>query len=194
MIVYDVKNLHLKLEPFFIEFGSNYLHGDILPVNMDTPPEVLCLHGLGAEGRKGFLLLRQVLWEKYAISSCAFDFCECCGSGADYVGQATDIIDACFDSKAFSIIAADVSVPTALSLADTFSIRRMVFLNPPENLHNAGHFLMHSSIAMPVDGAGTLTYMNNTPALLMQVAALLKSDAVHDARYYLMNSHKECSA
>lgn len=189
------------MEPFFIEFDGNYLHGDIVSDDASLPPELLCLHGNAAEGRSGFLLLRQVLLEKHAISSCAFDFSGFGGSTdmpvhtelhwREYATQATDIIDACFDSQPLSIIASDCSVQVALHLATAFPVRQVVLLNPPQDWEGIGN-LSWQSVAMPVAGAKTLSYMNSEPALLLKIAKLINDTLLGDG-HLIRHSYKEYS-
>jgi Predicted hydrolases or acyltransferases (alpha/beta hydrolase superfamily) len=181
-----------RLEPFFIEYSGSYLHGDMLPKGMDEPPEVLCLHGEGAEGRSSFLLLRHILLEKHSISSCAFDFYghgRSCGEGAatglyreEHLNQAADIVDACFDSQPFSIVAADWSIWVALQLAESFPVRQLVLLNPVDGCGKNTHTPCQM-VDMPVEPVQTLTYMNAQPSLLWKVALLVKDtlqgDGIH---------------
>ncbi|MGB3918914.1 MAG: alpha/beta hydrolase [Thiothrix litoralis] len=185
-----------KLEPFFIEYSSIYLHGDILPKDADVPPEVLCLHGGGAEGRSSFLLLRHVLLQKYLISSCAFDFLGYGGtSGAsglveqyqqEHLNQTTDIVDACFDSQPFSIVASDISAGVALQLAKSFPVRQLVLLNPPNDQDVTGDTPCQS-VAMPIEAAQTLAYMNSHPAVLLKIAQLVKNTLHGNSRYVRCN-------
>lgn len=190
--MYGLSDTRLKLEPFFIEFGATYLHGDMLPKDMDSPPEVLCLHGSNPEGRNGFLLLRHVLLEKYAISSCAFD---CVGFGstggepypaegrlAEYVAQASDIIDACFDAQPFTIVSADSSTDIAVQLTAVFPVRQLVLLNPPTGWERSVH-TPQQPIAIPVASSQTLAYMNANAMLLAKVAAMIHATLQGDGRY-----------
>lgn len=197
----ELNTFHRKVEPFFIEFDGNYLHGDIISDDISLPPELLCLHGDTAEGRSGFLLLRQLLLKKHAISSCAFDFSGFGGStnmpahsGLHWqtqVTQATDIIDACFDSQPLSIVASDCSAQAALHLATTFPVRQVVLLNPPPNWEGIGNFSWQS-VAMPVAGAKTLSYLNSEPALLLKIAKLIKDTLLGDG-HLIRHSYKEYS-
>ncbi len=186
----------LNLEPFFIEFATSYLHGDLLPKDMDVPPEILCLHGSNPEGRSGFLLLRHVLMEKYAISSCAFD---CVGFGstggepypaegwlAKYVAQASDIVNACFDSQPFSIVAADSSTDIAVQLAAVFPVRQLVLLNPPAGWNCPVH-TPQQPITMPVASGQTLAHMNANALLLADIAAMIHATLQGDGRYMRHN-------
>lgn len=177
-----------RLEPFFIEYSSIYLHGDILPKELEEPPEVLCLHGGGVEGRSSFLLLRHILFEKYSISSCAFDFYQ--GSldpyRQEYLNQAVDIIDACFDSQPFSIVASDLSAGIALQLTKIFSVRQLILLNPVEGCHEAGDTPCQS-VVMPIESTQTLAYMNTAPALLLKITRLVKDTLQGNGRYVRCN-------
>lgn len=148
----------------------------MLPKDMEEPPEVLCLHGGGAEGRSSFLLLRHILFEKHAVSSCAFDFYgeSFDMSQQDHLNQASDIIDACFDSQPFSIVAADVSAWVALQLAESFPVRQLVLLNPAGGW-NKDTRTPCQTIGMPVESAQTLAYMNTQPDLLLKVVHLIKA-------------------
>lgn len=127
-------------EPFFIEFEQAYLHGDMLfKENTDDPPDILFLHGAGlAEDRSRFFLLRQVLLSQYGLSSCSFDFVGHGSTGQDVQGsslkhrtqQASDIVDACFDSQPFSIVAVGMGAYTALRLTEICSVDNLVLLVP----------------------------------------------------------------
>jgi pimeloyl-ACP methyl ester carboxylesterase len=170
-----------KPEPFFIEFGNNYLHGDLLPREADKLPEILFLHGAEGGGRGEFLLLRQVLLEQYGISSCAFDFIGYGSTGGkllplhlqERVAQTTDIIDACFDLQAFSIVAADISAETALQLTKSFPIRHLVLLNPVRDYQSARD-IPCQIVKIPVEPQQTLPFLNNNPALLAKIAGVIK--------------------
>lgn len=175
----------IKPEPFFIEFGDNYLHGDLLPRDSDTLPEILFLHGEQHEGRGEFLLLRQVLLEQYGISSCAFDFIGYGSTGGkrhplhlqERVAQASDIINACFDLQAFSIVAADISAEVALSLTSCFPVRHLVVLNPVRD-YAAACSIPCQIVETPVDPLQTLAFLNDTPAFVAKAAGIIK-DTLH---------------
>lgn len=163
----------------------------MLPKGLEEPPEVLCLHGGGAEGRSSFLLLRHIMLEKHAISSCAFDFFGYGSTGGtrpadsnrqEQVNQATDIIDACFDSQPFSIVAADLSAQVALQLVEIFPVRQLILLNPPADWSEVGTTPCQT-IAMPIESAQTLAYMNTNAALLLKVAQLVKDTLLGDGSY-----------
>ncbi|MBO0615239.1 hypothetical protein [Thiothrix fructosivorans] len=177
-----------RLEPFFIEYNSTYLHGDLLPKGNQEPPEVLCLYGGGKERRSSFLLLRHVLFEKHSISSCAFDFYEesLDPYRQEYLNQATDIIDACFDSQPFSVVAADLNAEVALQLAKLFPVRQLILLNPPAGCHEARETPCQA-VAMPVESTQTLAYLNTNPTLLLKVAQMVKNTLQGDG------SHVRCN-
>lgn len=186
-------DVNLLLEPFFIEFRDTFLHGDFLPKDLDAPPELLCLQGAEQEGRKAFLLLRQVLWEKYGISSCAFDFADYGGSGeaallfkrhlGDYLEQAGDIVDACFDSQPFSIVAVDEGTQVATRLGSLFPVRQLVLLNPSKHGQGAMIIPPCETLVIPAETPHTLEHLNKTPALLLQVANVIKDNLFGDGRY-----------
>lgn len=172
-----------KPEPFFIEFGGGYLHGDLLSGDTDKLPEILFLHGTEGESRRDFLLLRQTLLEQYGISSCAFDFMghgntsgkPAAGSLQERAAQAGDIIDACFDLQPLSIVAAGTSAEVALLLTESFSIRHLVLLNPnPAGDYKPVDGITRRIVEIPVEHGQTLASMNNNPALLAKVAGLIK--------------------
>lgn len=127
-------------EPFFIEFEQTYLHGDMLfKDNTDGPPNILFLHGAGpSDDRSRFFLLRQVLLSRYGLSSCSFDFVGHGSTGQELLGsslkhrtrQASDIVDACFDSQPFSIVAVGMGAYTALRLTEICSVENLVLLAP----------------------------------------------------------------
>lgn len=130
----------VQLEPFFIEFGQTFLHGDILlDKQKDYLPEILFLHGgIPAENRLQFHLLRQILLKQYALPSCAFDFVGHGSSGGEWEKsslrdrsfQATDIVYACFDSQPFSIVAVGMGAHIACRLLDIVPVKNLVFLSP----------------------------------------------------------------
>lgn len=129
-----------NLEPFFIEFEQSYLHGDMLPGESgDLLPHILFLHGEKPdEDRRQFLLLRQLLFKQYGLSSCVFDFIGHGNTGGDrresslqqQTQQAVDIMDACFDGQPFSIVALGTGAYTALKLMELASVRHLVLLAP----------------------------------------------------------------
>jgi pimeloyl-ACP methyl ester carboxylesterase len=200
--VYGLIEPRSRLQPFFIEYRSIYLHGDILPKEIDEPPEVLFLHGGGDEGRRGFLLLRHLLLEQHGISSCAFDFFEYSRTGwescpadsdsQEQVNQASGIIDACFDSQPFSIVASDLSAGVALQLEQSFPVRQLVLLNPSDDQDVTGSTPCQR-VAIPVESAQTLVYMNNNPALLLKIARLVKDTLQGDGSRVRCN-YKEVSS
>ncbi|CAA6826290.1 MAG: Unknown protein [uncultured Thiotrichaceae bacterium] len=136
----------LKGDPFFIEFEQTFLHGDILlKESADAPPSILCLHGGSPSAeRNNFFLLRQLLLNQYGLSSCSFDFIGHGSTGGKLqdsslqqrTRQASDIVDACFDSKPFSILAQGMSAYTALKLTQVFSVSNLVLLTPKIYSHN----------------------------------------------------------
>lgn len=130
-----------QVEPFFIEFDNTYLHGDLLPGDYTrcAPPDILFLHGgMESEDRRSFLLLRQILLNRHQLSSCAFDFIGHGSTGGELnvttlqqrTQQAADIIDACFDSQPFSVVAVGMGAHTALRLLEAFPIRNLVLAVP----------------------------------------------------------------
>jgi pimeloyl-ACP methyl ester carboxylesterase len=128
------------LQPFFIEFDQTYLHGDmLLDEDTDAAPSILFLHGTEqTDDRIQFFLLRQFLFKQYGLSSCTFDFIghgRTSGAWQDsnlqqHIRQANDIVDACFDSQHFSIVAVGMSAYTALKLTELAPVRHLVLLAP----------------------------------------------------------------
>lgn len=181
-----------KPDPFFIEFGNHYLHGDLLPREAVKLPEILFLHGEQDSGREEFAVLRQVLLDQYGISSCAFDFIGYGSTGGrrlpihlqEREAQASDIINACFDLQALSIVATDISAETGLYLTEFFPIRHMLVLNPIRD---------YKSITNPpcriveiyISPDQTLSFFNRTPSLIAKVADIIK-DTVWDNNPYLL--------
>lgn len=169
---------------------------------LDAPPELLCLHGVEQEGRRAFLLLRQVLWEKYGISSCAFDFAGYGSSGGtalpfahgvrDYLEQASDIVDACFDSQPFSIVAADEGTQVATRLGSLFPVRQLVLLNPLEHWQNVMVTPPCETLVIPTETPHTLGHLNITPAALLQSANVIRDNLLGDGRY-VRRPYQECS-
>jgi pimeloyl-ACP methyl ester carboxylesterase len=131
--------------PFFIEFEEAYLHGDMLfKDNTDDPPNILFLHGARpSEDRSQFFLLRQVLLSRHGLSSCSFDFIGHGSTGNDLhssslqqqTRQASDIVDACFDSQPFSIVAVGMGAYTALRLTEAYNVLNLVLLVPAVYYH-----------------------------------------------------------
>jgi hypothetical protein len=165
-----------KPEPFFIEHGNHFLHGDLLPKDADKLPEILFLRETLGCGRAEFLLLRQILWELYGLSSCAFDFVGCGGHThtglplSERVAQASDVIHACFDLQAFSVVAVANSAEIESRLATLFPIRHWVALNPTTDSKPTTD-IGWQHIDLPVEAGKTLACLNNNVALLAKVAA-----------------------
>ena len=170
-----------KPEPFFIEFGETYLHGDLLPSEAVKLPEILFLHGAQGPGRREFLLLRQVLWEHFSLSSCAFDFIGYGTTGGKLRPlslqerrlQARDIINACFDLQPFSIVTTDANIEIAVSLADFFQLRYLLLLNSETMKINATE-LPVKIVEIPLSPESNLiSSINHKPASLAKVASLI---------------------
>lgn len=128
-----------RAEPFFAEYEHTYLHGNTLGTENTLPPEILFLHGQSqTEDRNVFLLLRQILFDQYKISSCAFDFVGHGTTGGKWsesclssrTEQASNIINACFDSQSLIVVASDMGTYTALKLVERFPIDGLVLINP----------------------------------------------------------------
>lgn len=128
-------------EPFFIEFAKTYLHGDILKKDCDTQssPTILFLHGMSQSAdRNSFHLLRQSLLHHYDVSSCAFDYVGHGGTGGEWEGdslqrrteQTLDVIDACFDCQALTIVAVGVSAYVALKLLSLAPVENLILIRP----------------------------------------------------------------
>lgn len=127
------------MEPFFVEYEDNYIHGNTFGVEAECVPAILFLHGgEKSDDRNVFLLLRQTLLNRYAITSCAFD---CIGHGttggkqedsslSSRTEQAANIVNACFDSQPFTVVACDMGAYTALKLTQLFPIESLVLINP----------------------------------------------------------------
>ena len=154
----------------------------MLPKALEEPPEVLCLHGV--EGRSSFLLLRHILSEKFSSSSCAFDFYDesLNASRPDYLNQASDIVDACFDSQPFSIVAADRNVGVALQLAKVCRVRQLILLNPSGDCQDMGDTPCQI-VTLPIASAQTLLHINTEATLLLKVTQLVKDTLQGDGRY-----------
>ena len=113
----------VKVDPFFIQFDHTYLHGDLLPYQDMDAPNILFLHGIESpESRTLFFMLRQVLFNQYHISSCSFDFVGHGDTGGRYsnnlqyrLRQVMDIVDACFDSRPFSVVSSQPDLACALA-------------------------------------------------------------------------------
>ncbi len=129
-----------EMRPFFIEFEQTYLHGDmLLEPDSDQPPALLFIDGIGeSEERSQFSVLRQVLLKRHHISSCAFDSIGNGNTGGNWktgslqhrILQAGEVIDACFDSKPFSIIAIGIGAYAAIRLLDSADVKHLILLSP----------------------------------------------------------------
>lgn len=171
-----------KPEPFFIEFGETFLHGDLLPSEAVKVPELLFLHGVQGQGRREFLLLRQVLWEHFSISSCAFDFIGYGTTGGkltplptqERTQQARDIITACFDLQAFSLVTSDINIEMAIALAKSFELRYLLLLSP-SNVEFCAAELPFKIVAIPFNPDQSLNSLNQKPANLAKVAGFINT-------------------
>ena len=172
----------VKPTPFFIEFGETYLHGDLLPSETVKPPEILFIHGAQGPGRREFLLLRQVMWDQFSISSCAFDFIGYGTTGGNLTPfnsqqretQARDIIQACFDLQPFSIVTTEINIEIALCLAESFQLRCLMLLSPANNsLYNAG--LPFKIVDIPFNPEQNLNRAYQSPANLAKAAGFINA-------------------
>lgn len=128
------------IEPFFIEFNGDFIHGNIITASgRNSAPEVLFIHGCNpVENSSDFLVLRQMLAEKYGINSCAFDFPGHGNTGANWnestielrTSQSLDIISACFDSQPLNIVASGLGAYTAIKLTQLCTVKNLVLLVP----------------------------------------------------------------
>ncbi|MGB0848728.1 MAG: YqiA/YcfP family alpha/beta fold hydrolase [Thiolinea sp.] len=128
------------IEPFFIEFKDDFIHGNVITASGNSDaPEVLFIHGCNpVENSSDFLVLRQMLAEKYLVSSCAFDFPGHGNTGADWgestielrTAQSVDIINACFDSQPLSIVASGLGAYTAIKLTQLVTVNNLILLVP----------------------------------------------------------------
>lgn len=137
-MVLDFKGL-TKAEPFFIGFDETYIHGNTLGTAKGNAPEVLFLHGeKSSDDRNIFLLLRDALLDRYEISSCAFDFIGHGTTGGSWqqsslsscTQQAASIVNACFDSQPFIIVASGMGAYTAIKLTELFPVDGLVLIGP----------------------------------------------------------------
>lgn len=128
-----------KTEPFFVEFEETYIHGNTLGAVKEKAPEVLFMHGeKSSDDRNVFLLLREALLARYAISSVAFDFIGHGTTGGNgkksslnsCSRQATNIVNACFDSQPFVIVASGMGAYTAIKLTELFPVDGLVLISP----------------------------------------------------------------
>lgn len=128
-----------RAEPFFVEYEQAYIHGNTLGVEKGHAPTILFLHGeKPSDDRNIFLLLRQVLLDRYEITSCAFDFIGYGTTGGNWkesslssrTEQAANIVNACFDSQPFIVVASGMGAYSALKLAELFPIESLVLVSP----------------------------------------------------------------
>lgn len=130
----------LRGEPFFIRFEQTFLHGDVLfKASNDESPDILFLHGAAtSDNRNDFFLLRQILLSQFGLSSGAFDCIAHGSTGGELYDsslehrtkQCSDIIDACFDSQPFSIVAVGMGAYSALKLSELFAIENLILIVP----------------------------------------------------------------
>ena len=137
------------IEPFFINFKKDFIHGNLISMDQaSSVPEILFLHGANpVENSADFLVLRQMLAEKYNIRSCAFDFIGHGNTGGNWktstvekrTDQSVDIINACFDSQPLSIVASGLGAYTAIKLTQLFPVKNLILLAPMlcAYVHNA---------------------------------------------------------
>ncbi len=128
-----------KAELFFVEFEKTYIHGNVIGASAKAAPGILFLHGnMPSEDAGDFFLLQQFLFRKSGISSCAFDFVGHGNTGGDWAKtslcqrtlQAADIVDACFDSQPFTVVAFGMGAYTAIKLTELFSINNLILVMP----------------------------------------------------------------
>lgn len=128
-----------EVEPFFVEYKQSYIHGNTLGPEKESSPTILFLHdGKQSEDRSVFLLLRQTLLEKYTMSSCAFDFighgttggCWAKSSLASRTEEAANVVNACFDSQPFMVVAIGMGAYSALKLTEIFPVESLVLISP----------------------------------------------------------------
>lgn len=130
----------IKGEPFFIRFGQGAVQGDVLfKKSSDELPDILFLHGSDAsDNRNDFFLIRQVLLIQYGLTSSAFDFVGHGSTGGELydsslecrINQSAEIVNACFDSQPFSIVAVGMGVNSALKLSEMFAIKNLILILP----------------------------------------------------------------
>lgn len=137
-MTFDFKG-SIKAEPFFVEYEQSYIHGNSLGTEKGGDPTVLFLHGeKSSDGRHVFLLLRQTLATHYAVTSCAFDFVGHGTTGGSWdesslssrTEQAANVVNACFDSQPFTIVATGMGAYIALKLTELFPIENLVLISP----------------------------------------------------------------
>lgn len=127
--------------PFFVDYKEGFLHGNMTAnshSNRDTP-KLLFLHGEQPDQNiNDYLALRQVLFQRYDLNSCGFDFLGH-GNSAGYwrafnlhqrLDQADEIVNACFDCKPFGIVASYMSVDTAIRLAAVHPVETLTLIPP----------------------------------------------------------------
>lgn len=128
-----------KAEPFFVEYEQAYIHGNTLGTEKGRAPAILFLHGeKPSDDRNVFLILRQVLLDRYGITSCAFDFVGYGTTGGSReesslracTEQAANIVNACFDSQPFMVVASGMGAYSALKLTELFPIESLVLVSP----------------------------------------------------------------
>lgn len=128
-----------KAEPFFVEYEQAYIHGNTLGSEKERTPTILFLHGgKPSDDRNVFLLLRQILLDRYGITSCAFDFVGCGTTGGSLketslrsrTEQAANVVNACFDSQPFMVVASGMGAYSALKLVELFPIESLVLVSP----------------------------------------------------------------
>ena len=128
-------------ELFFLEFSGTYIHGDVLskPDTDSSAPELLLLHSDDSgENRSVFNLLREVLLNRYGLSSCSFDFIGHGSTGGNWnetclqhrTEQVIEVIDGCFDSQPLSIVAIGSGAFNAVRLLNRQRVANLVLIDP----------------------------------------------------------------
>lgn len=123
-----------------MEFYGTYIHGDTLTaLDRDDIPELLFMHGENPGNNCTiFNALRQLLLNKYYLSSCGFDFIGHGSTGGDWnstclqqrTQQTAEVIDGCFDSQPLSVITMGTGIFNAIQLLNSQRIVNLVFIAP----------------------------------------------------------------
>lgn len=181
-----------KIKPFYVEFGANRLYGDMVSKQADEIPRLLCLPGASQAGRSEFALMRQLLLSQFGLASCAFDFIQPSvldEPTASLIAQCVDIIEACFDSQPFSIVAVEQSSELAWQLIEIFPVTSLILLNATVEIPTPT--VPYRCIRIPGQPGQTLNFINSHPILLLKTVTLIRDTLAGDTTPVLLQGHHE---
>lgn len=182
-----------KIKPFYVEFGVTRLYGDMVSKQADEIPHLLCLPGTSQAGRSEFALMRQLLLSQFGLASCAFDFIQPLvfdePTTTGLMAQCVDIIEACFDSQPFSIVAVEQSSELAWRLIEIFPVTSLILLNA--TLEIPALTIPYRCIRITGQPEQTLNFINSHPILLLKTVTLIRDTLAGDTTPVLLQGHHE---